>query len=166
MCSLEASTFPPDIKPTRTPLPSLPGFEHAPEAKPLIDLSAEDLCAFGHLTCLTEALILNHFSRSLASGTTHTGVGQELAAMAVPRALDAPEDAVLSNHRYHGHFLTYSDDFPGLVAETMVRETGVCGGRGGSPHLAAGYLHSNGVRGGMTGLGASLVLLRRETHVH
>jgi 2-oxoisovalerate dehydrogenase E1 component len=81
--------------------------------------------------------------------------------MAVVRALDHPEDAVLSNHRNHGHFLTYCGDFLGLVAEIMGREAGVCGGRGGSQHLAVGHFHSNGVQGGMTGIGAGLALARK-----
>jgi len=161
MPSLDALTFPPDIKPARTPVPSLPGFERAPGDKPLIGLGVEDLYAFGHLIRLTEQLILDQFSRGLVSGTTHTCLGQELAAMAVVRALDHPEDAVLSNHRNHGHFLTYCGDFLGLVAEIMGREAGVCGGRGGSQHLAVGHFHSNGVQGGMTGIGAGLALARK-----
>ena len=38
--------------------------------------------------------------------------------MSVVRALDDPDDAVLSNHRNHGHFLTYSGEFDGLVARS------------------------------------------------
>lgn len=139
----------------------LPGFDRAPGGKPLIALRAENLFAFGHLIRLTEQLILDQFSRGLVSGTTHTCIGQELAAMAVVRALDHPDDAVLSNHRNHGHFLTYSGDFVGLVAEIMGREAGVCRGRGGSQHLASGHFHSNGVQGGMTGIGAGLALARK-----
>ena len=110
---------------------------------------------------LTEQLILEQFSRGLVSGTTHTCLGQELTAISVVRALDHPEDVVLSNHRNHGHFLTYSGDFLGLVAEIMGREAGVCGGRGGSQHLAYRHFHSNGVQGGMTGIGAGLALARK-----
>ena len=158
MSSLDALPVAPDLGAV---LPSLPGFERAPGGKPLIGLGAEDLYAFGHLIRLTEQLILDQFSRGLVSGTTHTCLGQELAAMAVVRALDHPEDAVLSNHRNHGHFLTYCGDFLGLVAEIMGREAGVCGGRGGSQHLAVGHFHSNGVQGGMTGIGAGLALARK-----
>ena len=140
---------------------TLPGFQRATNGKPLVGLKAEDLYAFGHLIRLTEQLVLDQFSRGLVSGTTHTCLGQELAAMAVVRALDHPEDAVLSNHRNHGHFLTYSGDFLGLVAEIMGREAGVCRGRGGSQHLACGHFHSNGVQGGMTGIGAGLALARK-----
>ena len=109
------------------------------------------LYAFGHLIRSTEQLLLELFTKGLLSGTTHTCLGQELCQMAVVRALDDPDDAVLSNHRNHGHFLTYSGDFHGLVAEIMGRETGVCRGIGGSQHLAYRHFHSNGVQAGMTG---------------
>ena len=39
--------------------------------------------------------------------------------MSVVRALGDPNDAVFSNHRNHGHFLTYSGRFTGLIAEIM-----------------------------------------------
>ncbi len=129
--------------------------------KPQIGLDPENLYAFGHLIRLTEQLILEQFSRGLVSGTTHTCLGQELTAISVIRALDHPEDAVLSNHRNHGHFLAYSGDFAGLVAEIMGREAGVCGGWGGSQHLAYRHFHSNGVQGGMMGIGAGLALARK-----
>jgi 2-oxoisovalerate dehydrogenase E1 component len=140
---------------------ALPGFRRDAHGKPFIGLAADDLYAFGHLIRSTEQLILDQFSRGLVSGTTHTCIGQELAAMAVVRALDHPDDVVLSNHRNHGHFLTYSGDFLGLVAEIMGREAGVCGGRGGSQHLAWRHFHSNGVQGGMTGIGGGLALARK-----
>ena len=78
--------------------------------------------------------------------------------MSVVRALSDPQDSVLSNHRNHGHYLTYSGDCHGLVAEIMGRETGVCRGVGGSQHLAYRNFHSNGVQGGMTGISVGLAL--------
>ena len=74
---------------------------------------------------------------------------------------DDPHDVVLSNHRNHGHFLTYSGDFHGLVAEIMGRERGVCKGVGGSQHLAYRHFHSNGVQAGMTAIGAGLALAEK-----
>lgn len=139
----------------------IPGFERDAHGKPLIGLSPEDLYAYGHLIRSSEQLILDQFSRGFVSGTTHTCLGQELCAMAVVRALTHPEDAALSNHRNHGHFLTYSGEFVGLVAEIMGREAGACGGRGGSQHLVWRHFHSNGVQGGMTGIGAGLALARK-----
>ena len=142
-------------------LANIPGFSRDPHGKPIIGLGDGDLYAWGHLIRLAEQLLLDQFSRGLVSGTTHTCLGQELTALSVVRALDHPDDAVLSNHRNHGHFLTYSGDFVGLVAEIMGREAGVCGGRGGSQHMAFRHFHSNGVQGGMTGIAAGLALARR-----
>ena len=143
------------------PTHSLPGFERDAHGKPIIGLAPEDLYAYGHLIRSSELLVLDQFSRGLVSGTTHTCLGQELCALAVVRALTHPEDAALSNHRNHGHFLGYSGEFVGLVAEIMGREAGICGGLGGSQHLVWRHFHSNGVQGGMTGIGAGLALARK-----
>lgn len=145
------------------PLTALPGIARDAFGKPLVILEPECLYAFGHLIRSTEQLLLEQFSRGLVSGTTHTCIGQELCSMAVVRALDDPDDAVLSNHRNHGHFLTYSGEFFGLVTEVMGRQSGVCGGRGGSQHLAYRNFHSNGVQGGMTGIGVGMALARKRT---
>lgn len=124
--------------------------------KPSIGTTPSELFAYGHLVRQTEKLILDLFGRGLVSGTTHTCLGQELCQMSVVRSLGHPDDYVLSNHRNHGHFLTYSGNFVGLVAEIMGREDGVCGGYGGSQHLAFRHFHSNGVQAGMTGIGVGL----------
>lgn len=129
--------------------------------KPAIGKNIEDLYAFGDLIRRTEIALLALFSRGLLSGTTHTCLGQELCQISVVRALDKPGDAVLSNHRNHGHFLAYSGDFLGLVAEIMGREAGVCGGYGGSQHIAHRGFHSNGVQGGMTAIAVGLALAAR-----
>lgn len=76
--------------------------------------------------------------------------------MSVVRALDDPDDHVLSNHRNHGHFLTYSGNFLGLVGEIMGRQDGVCAGIGGSQHIAYRGFHSNGVQAGMTAIGVGI----------
>ena len=124
--------------------------------KPCIGKSPKELFAFGHLIRETEKLILELFGRGLVSGTTHTCLGQEICQMSVVRSLNDPDDYVLSNHRNHGHFLTYSGNPLGLVAEIMGRESGVCGGYGGSQHLAFRNFHSNGVQAGMTGIGVGI----------
>lgn len=141
---------------------ALPGFERDAHGKPLIGLDDASLYAYGDLIRQTERLILDLFSRGLLSGTTHTCLGQELCQMAVVRALSDADDVVLSNHRNHGHFLSYSGHFVGLVAEIMGREAGVCRGYGGSQHIAYRHFHSNGVQAGMTGIGAGLGLDLRQ----
>ena len=139
-------------------------FERETGGKPTIGCDTQSIYSFALLIRRTEELLLRLFSQGLLSGTTHTCIGQELCAMSVVRALNNPADVVLSNHRNHGHFLTYSGDFLGLVAEIMGRSAGVCGGIGGSQHLAFRGFHSNGVQGGMTAIGAghALALKRRE----
>src|SRR5262249_35049556 len=121
--------------------------------KPSIGLEPREVYTFGLLIRETEQTLLRLFSAGQLSGTTHTAIGQELCQMAVTRALDDPDDVILSNHRNHGHFLTYTGDFTGLLAEVMGREAGVCAGIGGSQHLAYRNFHSNGVQGGMTAIG-------------
>lgn len=142
-------------------LDAIPGVERDRHGKPLLPIEPAVLYRYGHLIRLSEQLLLDLFGKGLLSGTTHTCIGQELCQMAVVRALTDPEDVVLSNHRNHGHFLTYSGAFEPLVAEIMGRETGICGGVGGSQHIAYRHFHSNGVQAGMTAIGAGLALARR-----
>lgn len=141
----------------------VPGYPVDAFGKPQIDLRADAVYGYGHLIRSTERLILDLFGRGLLSGTTHTCLGQELCQMAVVRSLGHPDDAVFSNHRNHGHFLTYTGDALGLVAEIMGREAGVCRGYGGSQHIAHRRFHSNGVQAGMTGIavGHALEVQRR-----
>jgi len=142
-------------------LETLPGIERDTFGKPVLPLDPPTLYSFGHLIRLTEQLLLDLFSQGFVSGTTHTCLGQELCQMAVVRALDHSDDVVLSNHRNHGHFLTYSGMFVGLVAELLGRERGVCRGIGGSQHLVHRQFHSNGVQAGMTAIGAGLAFARK-----
>lgn len=129
--------------------------------EPITGKTASDLYAQALLLRETEKLILSLFGRGLVSGTTHTCLGQELCQMSVVRALNHPDDYVLSNHRNHGHFMTYSGDILGLVAEIMGRSSGVCGGYGGSQHIAFRNFHSNGVQAGMTGIGVGLAYVNK-----
>lgn len=142
----------------------LPGYSRDATGKPQIGMEDASVYGFGHLIRSTELLILDLFGRGLLSGTTHTCLGQELCQMAVVRALSDPDDVVLSNHRNHGHFLTYSGLALGLVAEIMGRQDGVCAGYGGSQHIAYRNFHSNGVQAGMTAIGSGIALdiKRRE----
>jgi 2-oxoisovalerate dehydrogenase E1 component len=131
------------------------------DSRPAIPLDDVLVYGFAHRIRLTERLLLKLFSDGLVSGTTHTCLGQELCQMAVVRALRGPHDQVVSNHRNHGHFLTYSGNFLGLIAEIMGREGGVCGGIGGSQHLAYHNFHSNGVQAGMSAIGVGQALARK-----
>ncbi len=96
---------------------------------------------------LFEEKLLALFSAGKLSGTVHTCIGQELAAVAIADAL-REGDWIFSNHRCHGHYLAWTDDVRGLLAEIMGLPSGICAGRGGSQHICSGRFLSNGVQGG------------------
>ncbi len=108
-----------------------------------------------------EERLLALFGEGKLFGTTHTCIGQETCAYAVVGALDPARDLVFSNHRCHGHYVMYSDDAEGLIAEIMGRATGVCGGRGGSQHLCAGGFFSNGIQGGIVPVAVGMALAEK-----
>jgi 2-oxoisovalerate dehydrogenase E1 component len=137
-------------------------FARDAHGKPIVSLDPASIYQFGSLIRAAERALLELFTQGSLSGTTHTCLGQELCQMAVVRALTDPNDAITSNHRNHGHFLTYSGDFKGLLAEVMGRNGGVCGGVGGSQHLAFRNFHSNGVQAGMTANAVGQALSRKK----
>src|SRR5690348_202732 len=109
-----------------------------------------------------EEMLLDQFAAGRVSGTTHTCIGQELAAVAVTAALDRSRDCVLSHHRGHGHFLAYCGEAFLLLAEIFGRRDGVCGGRGGSQHLHLGNFYSNGILGGTVGNAVGVALAEKK----
>lgn len=109
---------------------------------------------------LFEERVLAWFPKGLFYGTTHTYIGQEADAVGVLEHL-APGDVVVSNHRCHGHFLAYGGSMHALAAELMGRETGVCGGRGGSQHIQWRDFYANGILGGTVPLAAGMALAER-----
>jgi TPP-dependent pyruvate/acetoin dehydrogenase alpha subunit len=109
-----------------------------------------------------EQMLLDEFARGRVAGTTHTCIGQEIAAVAVTAALDRSRDCVFSNHRGHGHFLAYCGEASLLLAEIFGRPDGVCGGRGGSQHLHRRNFYSNGVQGGTVGNAVGVALAEKR----
>ena len=95
-----------------------------------------------------EELILDLFAQNKLSGTTHTYIGEEATAAAVMKYV-SDHDTVFSNHRCHGHYLAYGGPARSLLAEIMSRESGLCGGRGGSQHIHYKNFFTNGVQGGI-----------------
>jgi len=109
-----------------------------------------------------EEMLLDQFARGRIGGTTHTCIGQEIAAVAVTAALDRTRDCVFSNHRGHGHFLAYCGEALPLLAEILGRPDGVCGGRGGSQHLHLRNFYSNGIQGGTVGNAVGVALAEKR----
>jgi TPP-dependent pyruvate/acetoin dehydrogenase alpha subunit len=110
-----------------------------------------------------EEQVLDLFPSGIFYGTTHTYIGQEANAVGVLDHLQAV-DVVVSNHRCHGHFLTYGGEMVALAAELMGKESGVCGGRGGSQHLHWRNFYANGVLGGTIPMAVGMALAARESH--
>jgi TPP-dependent pyruvate/acetoin dehydrogenase alpha subunit len=104
-----------------------------------------------------EEILLGLFEEGLLNGTTHACIGQEADCVGVIEHL-RPGDHIFSNHRCHGHYLAWSGDALGLLAEIMGKEAGVCGGIGGSQHICAPGFKSNGILGGTVPAAAGIAL--------
>ena len=108
-----------------------------------------------------EERVRDLFAQGELFGTTHPCVGQEATAVGVVSAL-GPGDIVTGTHRGHGHFLAFTDDPAGLMAELMGKASGVCGGRGGSQHLHADNFYTNGITGGMAVVATGMALAEKQ----
>jgi TPP-dependent pyruvate/acetoin dehydrogenase alpha subunit len=102
-----------------------------------------------------EETLLGLFEEGLLNGTTHACIGQEANAVGLMEHLRDP-DHLFSNHRCHGHFLAWSGDAFGLLAEIMGKPAGLCAGIGGSQHICAPGFKSNGVQGGIVPAAAGI----------
>jgi TPP-dependent pyruvate/acetoin dehydrogenase alpha subunit len=109
-----------------------------------------------------EETVLALFEEGLLTGTTHACIGQEANGVGLMEHL-GEEDHLFSNHRCHGHFLAWSGDAFGLLAEIMGKPAGLCAGIGGSQHICAPGFKSNGVQGGIVPAAAGIALAKRLT---
>ncbi len=94
------------------------------------------------------------FLASRLPGFMHLYVGQEAIAAGMRAAL-RPDDYIASTHRGHGHALVKGARMDQMAAKIMRKATGMCGGKGGSMHVAdfsVGMLGCNGIVGGGLGL--------------
>ena len=93
-------------------------------------------------------------------GPVHLYIGQEAVAVGVCDHLD-DRDWIASTHRGHGHFLAKGGDPTAMIAEVFGRASGICGGKGGSMHVAdfsRGILGANGIVGGGIGIATGAAL--------
>ena len=105
-------------------------------------------------------LFEGHVQRLAAGGEIpgfpHLSTGQEAVAVGVCTQLER-EDVLFTSHRGHGHVLAKGSDMQATFAEILGRQSGLCGGRGGSMHLvdaANGVLGATGVVAGNLALAA------------
>jgi 2-oxoisovalerate dehydrogenase E1 component len=107
-----------------------------------------------------EEKFLELFSQGKLNGTVHTCVGQEFSAVAFAGQL-MKKDFVFSNHRCHGHYISFTQDVRGLMAELMGKKSGTCGGVGSSQHLCHDNFFSNGIQGGIVPVAAGYALANK-----
>ena len=112
----------------------------------------------------TEERLQRMFADGEVPGFIHLSIGQEAVATGVAAAL-SPLDTIASTHRGHGHALAKGVDLTRFFLEILGREEGLCGGRGGSMHVAdlsAGMLGANGI----VGAGISIAVGSALAHRH
>ena len=97
-----------------------------------------------------EDAVHEEFSAGNIPGFVHLYAGEEASGVGVCMHLD-DRDAIASTHRGHGHCIAKNCDERAMMFEIFGRKEGLCGGKGGSMHiadLAKGMMGANGIVGG------------------
>jgi pyruvate dehydrogenase E1 component alpha subunit len=90
------------------------------------------------------------FSAGGIPGFVHLYAGEEASAIGICMNLD-DRDKIASTHRGHGHCIAKGCDVDGMMGEIFGKSNGLCGGKGGSMHIAdleKGMMGANGIVGG------------------
>ena len=90
------------------------------------------------------------FAAGDVPGFVHLYAGEEAVAVGVCTHL-SETDQIASTHRGHGHCIAKGCDVDGMMAEIYGKKDGLCGGKGGSMHIAdlsKGMMGANGIVGG------------------
>ena len=116
---------------------------------------------------VTENRLTELFAAGQVPGFIHLSIGQEAVAAGVMTAL-GPSDTLATTHRGHGHVLARGVKLDDFFKEVMGKAGGICGGRGGSMHIAdvsLGVLGANGIvaAGIPIAMGSALAHRVRET---
>lgn len=97
------------------------------------------------------------------AGSVHLAIGQEAIPVGVMGAA-TPDDRVFATYRGHGWAIACGVPLVDLFAEFMGRETGINGGRGGSPYFSApdyGFMGENSIVGAGAPLAVGAALAMR-----
>ncbi|MEZ5863630.1 MAG: thiamine pyrophosphate-dependent dehydrogenase E1 component subunit alpha [Geminicoccaceae bacterium] len=97
-----------------------------------------------------EDAVHEEFSAGNIPGFVHLYAGEEASGVGVCMHLD-DRDAIASTHRGHGHCIAKNCDERAMMFEIFGRKDGLCGGKGGSMHIAdmsKGMMGANGIVGG------------------
>lgn len=101
-----------------------------------------------------EDVVQDRFADGEIPGFVHLSQGQEAVAVGVCGALTL-DDYITSTHRAHGHSIAKGLDPNRALAELYAKESGYCGGKGGSMHVVA---LEDGMLGAQPIVGASAPL--------
>ncbi|MGF1561665.1 MAG: thiamine pyrophosphate-dependent dehydrogenase E1 component subunit alpha [Geminicoccaceae bacterium] len=118
-----------------------------------MQLSREDLLAAYTRMCTIrefEDAVHEEFSAGNIPGFVHLYAGEEASGVGVCMHLE-DRDAIASTHRGHGHCIAKGCDPEAMMLEIFGRKEGLCGGKGGSMHIAdlsRGMMGANGIVGG------------------
>ena len=97
-----------------------------------------------------EDRVHDEFATGKIPGFVHLYAGEEASAAGVCIELD-DRDKIASTHRGHGHCIAKGCDVKGMMKEIYGARDGLCGGKGGSMHIAdlsKGMMGANGIVGG------------------
>jgi len=97
-----------------------------------------------------EDRVHEEFSAGGIPGFVHLYAGEEASAVGVCMHLD-DRDCIASTHRGHGHCIAKGCDVGAMMSEIFGKADGLCGGKGGSMHIAdlrKGMMGANGIVGG------------------
>lgn len=139
---------------------------NSPSEPRLADRPAEERIAlYGRMVLIrtAEERLARDFKAGLLPGPVHLYIGQEAIAVGVCAHL-TDADWITSTHRGHGHFLAKGGDLDAMLAEVHGRATGVCGGMGGSMHVAdfgRGILGANGIVAGGIAMATGAALAQK-----
>src|SRR5579862_7066488 len=97
-----------------------------------------------------EERVQQEFSKGGIPGFVHLYAGEEAGAVGMCMHL-SDRDYIASTHRGHGHSIAKGCDVEAMMHELFAKADGICGGKGGSMHIAdldRGMLGANGIVGG------------------
>ena len=111
-----------------------------------------------------EERVHTEFATGEIPGFVHLYAGEEAVAVGVCMHLDE-NDKIASTHRGHGHCIAKGCDVRGMMAELYGKKDGLCGGKGGSMHIAdldLGMMGANGIVGGGPPLACGAALAAKQ----
>ncbi|MGI9952605.1 thiamine pyrophosphate-dependent dehydrogenase E1 component subunit alpha [Moorellaceae bacterium AZ2] len=82
-----------------------------------------------------EQTVEEYAKKGIVPGFIHLSVGQEACQVGIIRALRT-SDYKFPDHRSHGIILLAGSNKEKVMAEIFAKKTGLCGGKGGSMHIA------------------------------